>query len=95
MNYWATRVQYEVRKNSTMSQLRRDVGEKKKEKESGLARDHRAETRTARFAGWKLVIKIPAVALARENGGERNPGFSGVPRRGGQGGLMCSNVGGV
>jgi len=38
-----------------------------KKKGKQARRDHRAETRTARFVGWKLVIKIPAVALVREN----------------------------
>jgi len=58
----ASRARYEVQRNSTMSQLRSD---EKKGKQA--RRDHRAETRTARFVGWKLVIKIPAVALVREN----------------------------
>jgi len=71
MNYWAT----ESRARRWCEGIRqcRNYGatRRKNERRAGSRGDHRAETRTARCAGWKLVIKIPAVALARENDGRK------------------------
>lgn len=69
MNYWSSGTRARGAKEFDNVAITERPGEKRRAA-AASRRDHRAETRrTTRFAGWKLVIKIPAVALARENDG--------------------------